>query len=122
VAALVIAFTDRPSTVSGLVQNAAGAPDPSATVLVFPADSGAWTDQGGLPRRLRAIRVDRAGQFQTTGLPAGDYMLVAIPDESSSNWQDPKVLPALARVATSMALGEGETRSVSLRTSAVPVR
>ena len=122
VTALVIAFTDRPSTLSGHVQNATGAPDPSATVLVFPADSGAWMDSGAFPRRLRAVRVDRNGQYQTAGLPAGDYLLVAIPDESSANWQDPKVLQALARLATSITLGDGETRSASLKTMAVPPR
>jgi hypothetical protein len=119
---LVITFTDRPSMLSGQVQNATGASDPSATVLVFPADSGGWTDYGGFPRRLQAIRVDRNGQFQAANLPGGDYLLVAIPDESSANWQDPKVLQALSRLATSVTLGDGETRSVSLKTSAVPAR
>jgi hypothetical protein len=119
VTALVMTFTDRPSTVSGQVQNATGASDPSATVLVFPADPGAWTDYGDFPRRLRAIRVDRNGQFQTANLAPGDYLLVAIPEDSSANWQDPKVLQALARLGTSITLGDGETRSATLKTSVV---
>jgi hypothetical protein len=117
---LVVTFTDRPSTLSGQVQSAKGVPDPSATVLVFPADSGAWMDYGGFPRRLRAIRVDRHGQYQTDGLPAGDYLVVAVADESSANWQDPRVLRTLARLATPITIAEGETRSAPLRTSAVP--
>jgi len=119
VTALVMTFTDRPSTLSGQVQNATGASDPSATVLVFPADTGAWTDYGDFPRRLRAVRVDRNGQFQTANLPAGDYLIVAIPEQSSANWQDPKVLQVLSRTATALTLGDGETRSATLKTSSV---
>ena len=120
VAGLVITFTDRPSTLSGQVQNAAGASDPSATVLVFPSEPVAWTDYGDFPRRLLAIRVDRNGHFQTPNLPAGNYLLAAVPDESTANWQDPKVLQTLARQATSITLGEGEGRSATLKTVVVP--
>jgi hypothetical protein len=119
VAGLIVTFTDRPSTLSGQVQNARGTPDSTATVLVFPADTGAWTDYGAFPRRLQAIRVDRNGEYRTDGLPAGDYLVVAVADESSANWRDPKVLKSLARLATSVTIAEGEARSASLKTSAV---
>ncbi len=119
VSGLVVTFTDRSSTFSGQVQTATGASDLSATVLVFPAEPAAWTDYGSLPRRLMAIRVDRNGHFQTPNLPAGNYQLIAIPDESSANWQDPKVLQTLARQATSITLGDGESRSASLKTLVV---
>lgn len=119
VTGLVVTFTDRPSTFSGQVQNATGAADSTATVLIFPADSSAWIDYGGFPRRLLGVRVDRSGQYQSPNLPAGDYLLVAVPDESTANWQDPKVLKALARLAVPVTLGEGENRPVPLKTSAV---
>jgi len=122
ISSLIVTFTDRPSTVSGQVQSPTGAADPTATVLVFPAEAGAWTDTGEFPRRLRAIRVDRRGQYRTEGLPAGDYLVVAVVDESSTNWQDPRVLRALTRLATPITLGDGETRSVALKTSVVTVR
>jgi hypothetical protein len=122
VTGLLITFTDRPSTLSGQVHNATGAVDPSATVLLFPADSSAWTDYGGFPGRLRAIRVDRNGQYRTDGLPAGDYLAVAIAEESSANWQDPRVLKALSRLATPITLGDGDSRSASLKTLAVVSR
>jgi hypothetical protein len=116
---LTVTFTDRPASLSGQVHAASGDPDSAAVVLLFPADPGAWADYGDSPRRLRAIRVDRQGQYITSHLPAGDYLLVAVAEESSGNWQDPAVLKALSRLATSIALAEGESRSVPLKTSAV---
>jgi hypothetical protein len=119
VTGLVVTFTDRPASLAGQVHTASGDPDAAATVLVFPVDPGAWTDYGDFPRRLRAERVDRHGQYRISGLPAGDYRVVAIAEESSANWQDPRVLRVLAGPATSIALADGESRSVSLKTSAV---
>jgi hypothetical protein len=84
---------------------------------VFPSDSAAWTDTGGIPHRLRAIRADREGRYQTTGLPSGDYIAVAIPEEASANWQDPVILRALARVGTAVTIGDGDSKSLALKTT-----
>jgi hypothetical protein len=119
---VVITFTNRPSAVSGQVQNVAGAPDASATVLIFPAESGSWVDYGDLPPRLRAVRVDKDGRYVATGFPAGNYLVAAIAEEASAHWQDPKTLQALARVATAITLADGESRQVGLKTLTVPAR
>jgi hypothetical protein len=116
VSGVVIAFTDRPSVLSGQAQTASGAPDPSATVLIFPVDSGAWVDYGAFPRRLRAVRVGRDGRYLETGLPPGEYHVVAIDEETSANWQDPRTLQALARLATAVTLSDEESRSLMLQT------
>jgi len=116
VSGVVITFTDRPSALSGQVQAASGAPDPTATVLIFPADPGSWVDYGAFPRRLRAVRVGRDGRYVETGLPAGDYRVVAIDEEATANWQDPATLQALARQATAITLNDEESRTVMLQT------
>jgi len=116
---LIVTFTDAPATLSGQVTDASGGPDVSATVLVFPADSASWIDYGSFPRRLRDVRVGKDGQYSTVGLPPGEYLVVAVADETSANWQDPTVLKALARSATSVTIAEGESRSLALRTSVV---
>lgn len=117
---LIVTFTDAPATLSGQVHSGAGVPDPSATVLVFPADAAAWIDYGNFPRRLREIRVGLDGHYRTAGLPPGDYFVVAVADEATANWQDPRVLKALAREATSVVIADGESRALTLRTVAVP--
>ena len=62
-------------------------------------------------------RVDREGRYQTAGLPAGDYIAVAIPEETSANWPDPAVLRALARAGTTVTIGDGDSRSLALKTT-----
>ena len=111
-----ISFTDRPTSLAGQVSGPSGSADASATVLIFPADASGWSDYGDFPRRLRAIRVDRDGRYSLGGLPAGDYLVVAIADESSADWQDPETLEALATLATPITLGAGESRTTPLRT------
>lgn len=120
VANLTVSFTDAPATLSGQVQNASGVPDTAATVLVFPAEAAAWIDYGSFPRRLREIRVGLDGHYRTAGLPPGDYLVVAVADESTANWQDPTMLKALAREATSVVIADGESRALTLRTAVVP--
>jgi hypothetical protein len=108
---LVLVFTDRWSGVGGVVQ---GARADRATVILFPADSRAWVNAGPNPRRLRAARVDGKGAFGMRSIPAGDYYVVAIPDEQSGDWRDPAVLDALARIATQVTVSEGEHKMIDL--------
>ena len=116
---LTIMFTNKPSALSGRALDTSGNPDPKATVLVFPATQALWTDYGETPRRLRSTRVDRDGTFRIQGLPAGDYLVAAVLDESAADWPDARLIQAAARSATAIKLGEGESRSVELRTTAV---
>jgi hypothetical protein len=117
---VVITFTNHPGELSGRVQTATGAADATASVLVFPADSALWVDYGISPRRLRIMRADREGAFQFAGLPAGDYFVAAIPDESAGEAWDSLVLQGLARLASRITLADGEHRSLSLKTVTVP--
>ena len=109
---LVITFTDRWTGVSGVVQ---GTGADAAVVLVFPADAQAWTNYGTTSRRLKSTRPNAQGRFGLSSLPPGDYFIVAIPDEQSSDWTDPKTLDALARLATQISIGDGDHRTIDLR-------
>lgn len=117
-----ITFTDRPSTLSVQAQNATGAADTTATVLVFPADASAWVDYGGFPRRLRAVRVDKDGRCTVLGLPAGRYLVAAVDEEVSADWQNPRTLQAFARLATTITFADGESQHVAIKTMAAPPR
>ena len=69
------------------------------------------------PRRVRAARSTPTGTYRATALPAGDYYVTAVPDEFVSEWQDPKVLEALAAQAQTVHLADGERKTVDLRTT-----
>jgi hypothetical protein len=116
ISGVVITFTDRWTGLSGVVHSAQGAPDPDACVLIFPTDSQKWMGYGRQARRLRSVRPDRSGAFGISSLPPDDYFVVAIPDEQSADWRDPKFLESLARIASVVSIGDGEHRTQNLRT------
>jgi len=120
-AGLVLTFTDRPSSVTGTVRNSGGQPDDDATVLMFPTD-GRWTDLGSSPRRWRTMRASRSGAFSATGLPPGDYFVIAVSDAIIGNWQEPAFLQTLARSATRITLADGQALSLLLTTTGGIVR
>lgn len=113
-AGVVVRFTDRWSGLQGAVQNASGR-DPAALVIVFPSDLEAWGSTGATPRRMRAVRTSRNGEFNVN-LPPGDYHVAAVPDEQAADWQDPEVLHAISRLATRVTVTPGDRRVVDLRT------
>jgi hypothetical protein len=119
VSSLAINFTDRWTGLSGTVHSSAGQGDADAIVLVFPTDPQAWTNLSMSPRRMRSARTTRSGEYKLISLPPGDYYVVALPDEQAADWQDPKFMEMLARVATVVTIGEGEHRTQELVTREV---
>jgi hypothetical protein len=116
IADLALVFTDRISSVYGQVD---GAGTDAAAVLLFPADTQAWTDGWSRSRRFRSVRTGQLGRFVMSAVPPGEYYVVAVPDEQSAGWRDPAVLESLARTATAIAVREGETQTVALQTRTV---
>jgi hypothetical protein len=114
---VVLAFTDKPTELNGTVRDASGNADARASVIVFPADRSAWVDAGAQPRRLRQVRAGQDGSYKLSGLPAGDYLVIAVDDATTPSWQDPAYLGVMARTATQVRLAEGEPRTQALTTT-----
>jgi protocatechuate 3,4-dioxygenase beta subunit len=114
---VVVTFTDRWSGIGGAVQ---GNGADGAIVAVFPVESQAWTNYGSNPRRLRSAPTNAKGQFGLSSVPPGDYYLIAIPEEYAEDWRDPRMLEALARMATQVTILEGEHKMIDLRVQEVP--
>jgi hypothetical protein len=112
VAGLTLVFTDRWTGLSGVVQ---GQHADAATVLAFPADASQWSGDRLAPRRFKTARANGRGQFGMSSLPPGDYFVVAIPDEQADDWRDPATLDALARLATSVTILDGEHKTLDLQ-------
>jgi hypothetical protein len=85
-------------------------------VILFPADQATWRDVGASPRRLRSVRTSRSGVYSVSGLPPGDYCVVAVNDASAANWQDPARLQELGRTAAHVTVIDGQRASFDLTT------
>jgi protocatechuate 3,4-dioxygenase beta subunit len=118
VTGVVVTFTDRISDLRGLVRGLKADTEPPA-VIVFPGDPALWKNFGSNPRRLRMSRASTAGNFSFGSMPPGEYLIVAIPDEYSTEWNDPGYLEQLARAAMRINLGEGEKKVQELEISNV---
>jgi hypothetical protein len=111
---LVVAYTDRPSKVSGTVKDARGAVSPNDVALAFPVDPDRWSGYGTNPRTLKSALATRAGVYTFDNLPAGDYYVIAIDGAEADGWKDPKTLEALARQATTLTVGAGNATPTTL--------
>jgi len=65
---------------------------------------------------MRSVRPSTTGAYTVTSMPAGEYYVVAVPEEQSANWQDPKRLAELALQAARVRIVDGETHVQDLRT------
>lgn len=117
--AISITFTDRSlASISGAVRSGTGLTDPF--VCIFPAERGAWVDYGGSPRRLRRVQPNQAGTYRISGIPAGEYFVVAVADDRSPDWRDPKYLEALSRIATRIKIADEEAKALDLAAQRTP--
>ena len=120
VSGVEIRFTDRPAAISGsVVSDARSADAPGRLVVLFPADRAGWVDFGLTPRRLLERVPDQAGSFEFSGVPAGEYLLAAVVSDGLRDWREPESLERLSRQATSVKLGEGDRRTISISVSVI---
>jgi hypothetical protein len=114
VTGVVLVFTDRLAALSGTVQATEAALRDGAMVVVFPAESKAWTEGVVGSRRLRRVTATEAGTYTVAGLPAGAYYVAAIPD-MSTDWMDPAFLESLVPIATHVQVEDAEQATQNLR-------
>ena len=96
---LVVTFTDRPASISGVVRTTASVTDPDASVFLFPADRTRWRDANASSRVVRTVRVSANGTFQFQAVFPGDYLVVAVSDRLAYDWPDQRLLAQLSQAA-----------------------
>lgn len=116
---VVLTYTDRWTGLAGTVNTSDGRPDADAIVLVFPRDSTLWANYGTTPRRIKSARTRKTGEFNINSLPPGAYHVIALPDEHATDWMDPAFLAAVSRIARQITIGEGEQKTLDLRTQVI---
>jgi hypothetical protein len=114
---LQLIFTRKTTNLSGLVTDDRSRPIVDATVIVFPANRERWTFQS---RFMRTARPDTNGRYAFYNLPpADDYLVIAVQNLEPGQFSDPEFLERARDEAKPLTLGEGETKSVDVRLSAL---
>jgi len=111
---VVVTLTDKVSTLSGAIRDRTGQPAANTAVIVFAADRTKWSGYGMTPTRIKSTPGSTRGVYSLRGLPAGEYLAVAIDDDFAARWKDPAFLEATSRVATRFTIGWGETQTLDL--------
>jgi protocatechuate 3,4-dioxygenase beta subunit len=109
-----IELTSHPTVVSGRVTDSRDAPSKDCTVVVFARDERKWE---GTSRYIGTTRPDQEGRFRISGLPPGEYDVVAVDNIEPGEWGDPEVLSRIRDHAAALSLGDGETRVIDLKLS-----
>ena len=99
----LVTLTTRTTELAGTIQDAAGQPSSTGTVIVFPTDERFWTPES---RRIQGVRPATDGRYQVRNLPPGDYRVVVVSDVEPGRWFDPAFLRPLAGFAA-VTLGPG---------------
>jgi hypothetical protein len=115
VADIEVELTNRVTDVSGVVTNTKGEVLKDYSIVVFPQDRDKWTPNS---RYLRTTRPDQDGRYKVTGLPPGEYRVIALDYVDSNEWNTPEFLDGIRSKAAPFSVNEGETKTVDLRLTA----
>jgi hypothetical protein len=109
----VITFTDRVATIAGRVRREPPFETTRGSVAIFPTDRTMWPEAGSAPRRVVSVILGTSGVFEAA-VPPGSYFVVAIAgDIPGGLWT--VALEQMSRVATPVAVGDGQRVNQELR-------
>ena len=106
-----VIVTDKATTVSDQLADDKGAPITDGTVIVFANDSARWQSA----RFVRSARPDQQGRWQIKGLPAGEYLAVAVDYVEDGQWNDPEYLDSIQRYGQKVTLADSASEALSLK-------
>jgi hypothetical protein len=102
---LALTFSDRPTTISGVVRLAEGTAATSSTVVAFPQEPGLWRIAG---LRLRTVSAGADGEYVLRDLPPGHYFVVPTAGVDRESLSSAGYLEQLSRTGVQVTLGDGQ--------------
>ena len=120
---VVITVVSQTATLTGTIRDAQGEPVSSALIVSFPTDPALWQRNGVSPLRFRTgsiLGASRDGTYALTGMPAGEYFVLAVSQPLPRTWRDPAFLAKAAAVATRVRVEWGGKQTQHLMLAAVP--
>ena len=109
---VIFAFTDRHTSLSGVLQTASGQAATDYTILVFTVNREWWRPPF---RRVATTRPATDGQYVFNDLPPGEYYLAAMNDFAPDDWRDPTFLAEAVSASLRVTIGPGERKVQALR-------
>jgi hypothetical protein len=120
ISGVVVTMTTKATAISGSVRDATEPARPTS-VVAFPVEKRQWSRYGFTPLTIAAATF-LGQQYRLTGLPPGEYFVIAVDAASGGAWRDPAWLDAASRVATRVTLKWDEPVTVDLSLSRVQVK
>lgn len=112
IADLTVTLTDRPTSITGTIFDAAGQPTSEYSMVAFSTDRALWT----VPRRVSSVtRLSSDGRFSITGLPPGEYYLAVSDDLDPAQLGEAAFLESLVSAAIRVEIVEGERKVQDFR-------
>lgn len=109
-----VVVTNGGATLSGIVQDGRAAPASGATVLLFPAEPALRVNVGFWPPRIRSVVATDDGQYEITGMPAGEYRAIAVDRTAASVRPNAAFYNAADRLAAPVSLSWGQSKNIAL--------
>jgi len=109
---LVVSLTSDPTRVEGGVVDEAGRALRDYVVVVQPSE--ALSSPEATNRRVRALRPDGQGRFETGGLPPGRYLATAVPALQEGREYSPELRERLRAYARELVLRPGDHVALDL--------
>jgi hypothetical protein len=106
-----VVLTNTHADLSGTVSDAQNGVVRDYSVLVFPESEERLRHTR---RWARWGRSNQDGRFAVNNLLPGAYLVVAVDDVDDADWSNADYLNQFRTRATRVALGEGETKSLTL--------
>ncbi len=110
---VVITYSDRTTDLSGTLIDGNGKGVAGYFVLLFPTDTSFWF--AGSRRMRFPSRTLPDGRFRVSGLPAGEYFMVALTEFDSSDLYDTAFLEQVAAASFKITLQDGEQKTLDLK-------
>jgi hypothetical protein len=120
ISGVVVTMTTKAIRISGSVRDVTE-PGRQTSVVAFPVEKRQWSRYGLTPLTIAAASFV-GPRYTLTGLPSGEYFVVAIDAAFGGAWRDPAWLDAASRVATRVTLKWEEPVTIDLSLSRVQVK
>jgi hypothetical protein len=120
ISGVVVTMTAKATTIAGSVRDVTTSGQ-QTSVIAFPVEKRQWSQYGFTPLTIKAASFV-GPRYSLTGLPPGEYYVVAVDAAFGDAWRDPAWLDAASHVATRVTLKWEEPVTIDLSLSRVQVK